>query len=201
MEKMYHNFYRLIVKISAIFAAVLFLLTRPQSITSNLQFLVFLSKFSKFGHPTNLASFSPRPFRWHRAKINSSRSWKIRRYSPGWFSRYIPKSNTKRLFVSFLVFGRLQRKVRILKQAGNFQLNHFLFCRFIFKGDDDIFLNRFLLKELLDQYEVNDAADIVIGSVLRNSPRVTNHTSKGKKLMITIKVGLKWGVDFEHFVL
>jgi len=51
-------------------------------------------------------------------------------------------------------------------------------AKFIFKGDDDIFLNRFLLKELLDKYEAEQRGDIVIGSVLRNSPRITNDSSK-----------------------
>ena len=53
-----------------------------------------------------------------------------------------------------------------------------LYFRFIFKGDDDIFLNRFLLKELLDKYNYADDEDIIIGSVLRNSPRIENESSK-----------------------
>jgi len=48
--------------------------------------------------------------------------------------------------------------------------------KFIFKGDDDILLNPFLLRELLAQY--NYLEDIVIGSILRNSPRISDNSSK-----------------------
>jgi len=50
--------------------------------------------------------------------------------------------------------------------------------KFIFKGDDDILLNTFLLKQLLGRYQDHIDKPFMMGSVLRNSPRVTNEKSK-----------------------
>ena len=53
-------------------------------------------------------------------------------------------------------------------------------CRtkFLFKGDDDILLNTFLLKQLLNRYQDHVDEPFIMGSVLRNSPRVTDKSSK-----------------------
>ena len=50
--------------------------------------------------------------------------------------------------------------------------------RFVFKGDDDILLNTFLLKQLLGKYDDHVNEPFMMGSVLRNSPRVTDKSSK-----------------------
>lgn len=50
--------------------------------------------------------------------------------------------------------------------------------KFVFKGDDDILLNTFLLKQLLNKYQDHVKEPFMMGSVLRNSPRVTDKSSK-----------------------
>merc|ERR1712048_596558 len=50
--------------------------------------------------------------------------------------------------------------------------------KFVFKGDDDILLNTFLLKQLLNKYQDRVSEPFMMGSVLRNSPRVTDKSSK-----------------------
>ena len=60
----------------------------------------------------------------------------------------------------------------------------------MFKGDDDILLNTFLLKQLLAKYEDHVNEPFMMGSVLRNSPRVTDKSSKENGGLYLIERGL-----------
>jgi len=80
-----------------------------------------------------------------------------------------------------LLIGNFLDTFRNLAHKDHLFLTWFATCsqsRFIFKGDDDIFLNRFLLNELLDLYDDKADSEIVIGSILRTGEPVRDSQSK-----------------------
>lgn len=80
-----------------------------------------------------------------------------------------------------LLIGDFLDTFRNLAQKDNLFLTWFATCsnsRFIFKGDDDIFLNRYLLNELIDLYEDKVDSEILIGSILRTGEPVRDSQSK-----------------------
>ncbi|CAG5104281.1 Oidioi.mRNA.OKI2018_I69.chr1.g1177.t1.cds [Oikopleura dioica] len=81
-----------------------------------------------------------------------------------------------------LLVGNFADTFRNLSQKDALLLTWLATCsyqsRFVFKGDDDIFLNRFLLDELLDLYKEKADSELLIGSILRGGEPVRDPESK-----------------------